>query len=67
MADKEKMMVQKGGTRLKCPKCGCVNQNMIRETDDENHIIYDYPRIYGKKYHCGQCGIWFKWDKDEEE
>ncbi len=58
------VLVQKGSGRLTCPKCGNVTRNMIRETDDPTHIVMDYPLIYGKKYHCGICGTW--WRRDEE-
>lgn len=59
------LQVQKGGSRLTCPKCGNYNKNMIREQEDREHQIYDYPPIYGKKYVCGQCGISWRWEKDE--
>ncbi|MHA1671300.1 MAG: hypothetical protein ACTSV5_12100 [Promethearchaeota archaeon] len=39
-----------------CPNCGNTNKSQIREQDDKTRIIYSYPRIYGKKYICGQCG-----------
>jgi Gelsolin repeat len=57
------MLVQSGGGRLKCPKCGNVSRNMIREMPDRNHIIMDYPVMYGKKYVCGKCGS--EWRREE--
>ncbi|MFX1500169.1 MAG: hypothetical protein ACFFDH_04295 [Promethearchaeota archaeon] len=46
-----------GDSRRECPKCGNKNKLLIRETVDKAHLICDYPRMYGKKYHCGDCGI----------
>jgi hypothetical protein len=57
MQTEQKVLVQAGGGRLKCPKCGNVVPNMIRMVEDKGNIIMDYPRIYGKKYICGACGI----------
>ncbi|MFX0057144.1 MAG: hypothetical protein ACFE85_06290 [Candidatus Hodarchaeota archaeon] len=39
-----------------CPRCGNKNLSQIREMDDKNNIILSYPKIFGKKYRCGQCG-----------
>jgi hypothetical protein len=39
-----------------CPKCGNYNQRMIFERTDKNLILLDYPRIYGLKCVCGNCG-----------
>jgi uncharacterized Zn finger protein len=61
----EELMTQNGGNRLTCPKCGNYKRNMIREVKDMSNLIYDYPPIYGKKYHCGQCGTWWRWIRDE--
>jgi len=58
------LMVQKGGTRLTCPKCGNYNKAMIREVEDQTNILMDYPRIYGKKYICGACGVSWRWDRE---
>lgn len=58
------MMIQKGAGRLTCPKCGNVQRNMIREAEDTNHKINDYPVIFGKKFKCGKCGVW--WRREEE-
>jgi len=40
--------------RRTCPVCG--NQKHIRELTDKNKIISIYPRMYGKKFQCGECG-----------
>ncbi|MCK4779992.1 MAG: hypothetical protein KAT57_07390 [Candidatus Lokiarchaeota archaeon] len=45
-----------GVSRRECPKCGNNNKPLIREVLDKTHIICDYPRMFGKKYHCGECG-----------
>jgi DNA repair exonuclease SbcCD ATPase subunit len=42
--------------RRKCPICGNQNHRLIREVEDKTKIISAYPRMYGKKYKCGQCG-----------
>ncbi|MFX0141183.1 MAG: hypothetical protein ACFFDN_46520 [Candidatus Hodarchaeota archaeon] len=43
--------------RKKCPNCG--NEGLIHEMDDKSMILMDYPKIYGKKNCCSQCG--FEW------
>lgn len=43
--------------RRKCPECGNDNPLMIHESVDKGNIILDYPRMYGKKYRCGECGV----------
>ncbi|MFX1394725.1 MAG: hypothetical protein ACFFAH_14285 [Promethearchaeota archaeon] len=42
--------------RRTCPKCGNQNLRQIREIVDKTKIISDYPKMYGKKYICGECG-----------
>ena len=42
--------------RRKCPKCFNENKSMIHESVDKTNIILDYPKMYGKKYKCGECG-----------
>ena len=42
--------------RRKCPICGNENLRLIREVEDKTKIISAYPRLYGKKLKCGQCG-----------
>ena len=51
------LIVNKINGRRKCPNCGEKNPNRIYESIDKTNIILDYPRVYGKKYKCGQCGI----------
>jgi len=43
--------------RRKCPECNNDNPVMIHESVDKSNIILDYPRLYGKKFSCGQCGV----------
>ena len=54
--DMGKGQIIQGISRRECPKCGNTSKALIRETLDKTHIISDYPRMYGKKYHCGDCG-----------
>ncbi|TKJ24217.1 MAG: hypothetical protein CEE43_00610 [Promethearchaeota archaeon Loki_b32] len=49
--------ILQGVSRRECPKCGNNNKPLIREILDKTHLICDYPRMYGKKYHCGECGV----------
>ena len=51
------LTVEKPEGRRKCPKCGIEDQHKIHESVDKSNIILSYPRVYGKKYKCGQCGI----------
>jgi len=39
-----------------CSKCFNQNQNSIREIEDKNVVLMEYPRIYGMKFICGNCG-----------
>jgi hypothetical protein len=43
-------------SRRECPICENSNKALIHEIIDRTHIISAYPRLYGKKYKCGQCG-----------
>jgi hypothetical protein len=43
--------------RRRCPECDNDNPLMIHESVDKGNIILDYPRMYGKKFTCGQCGV----------
>lgn len=43
--------------RRKCPECSIDNPAMIHESVDKSNIILDYPRVYGKKFRCGECGV----------
>ena len=51
------LTIEKVEGRRKCPECSTDDPHMIHETVDKSNIILDYPRVYGKKYKCGQCGI----------
>ena len=51
------LTIEKHEGRRRCPKCGIEDKLMIHETVDKSNIILDYPRVYGKKFKCGQCGI----------
>ena len=53
------VVIEKQVARRKCPSCG--NEGLIHEMDDKNVILMDYPKIYGKKYLCGQCS--YEWRK----
>ena len=56
--DKEKKLEQEETSerKRKCPKCANTNKAQIREMLDKNNVILAYPKMYGKKYVCGQCG-----------
>ncbi|MFX1242184.1 MAG: hypothetical protein ACFFA7_13125 [Promethearchaeota archaeon] len=45
-----------GISRRECPICGNTNKALIYENIDRTHLISAYPRMYGKKYKCGECG-----------
>ena len=49
------LTVEKPEGRRRCPKCGIEDKTMIHESVDKSNIILDYPRVYGKMYHCGAC------------
>ena len=51
------LTVDKPEGRRRCPKCAEESKSMIHESIDKSNIILDYPRVYGKKYKCGSCGI----------
>jgi hypothetical protein len=48
--------IVEGISRRECPICGNNNKALIYENIDRAHIISAYPRLYGKKYKCGECG-----------
>ncbi|MFW9939822.1 MAG: hypothetical protein ACFFFT_02185 [Candidatus Thorarchaeota archaeon] len=48
--------VEKMEGRRRCPECDTDDPHMIHESVDKSNVILDYPRVYGKKYLCGQCG-----------
>jgi hypothetical protein len=45
-----------GDSRRMCPSCDNTHHQSIYEETDKTHILMTYPRIYGKKYKCGNCG-----------
>ena len=51
------LTIEKLNGRRKCPECDNDNPLMIHESVDKSNIILDYPRVYGKKFKCGACGI----------
>ena len=51
------LVVEKSDGRRICPKCNEEKHNMIHESVDKTVILNDYPKIYGKKFKCGTCGI----------
>jgi chromosome segregation ATPase len=57
--DKSKNNITSTEGRRLCPQCGNRNLRLIREIEDKTKIISTYPRIYGKKYKCSECG--FEW------
>jgi len=48
--------VIEGPSRRECPGCGNTKKGTIKETVDKTRLISDYPRMYGKKLKCGDCG-----------
>ena len=48
--------IVEGISRRECPICGNTNKALIYENVDRTHMISFYPKLYGKKYKCGQCG-----------
>ena len=51
------LTIEKKEGRRKCPECNNENPQMIHESSDKSNIILDYPRVYGKKFKCGSCGV----------
>ena len=54
--DMGKGPIVEGSSRRECPICGNTNKALIHENIDKTHMISAYPRMYGKKYKCGECG-----------
>ncbi len=54
--EKESSLEEKHESRRICPVCSNQNQRLIREMDDKSKLIMAYPKVYGKKLNCGQCG-----------
>ena len=48
--------IMEGESRRMCPSCDNTQHKFIYEETDKTNIIMDYPRIYGKKFKCGNCG-----------
>lgn len=48
--------IVEGISRRECPICGNNSKALIHEIIDRTHMISAYPRMYGKKYKCGNCG-----------
>lgn len=48
------------GGRRKCPSCDNKNPASIKELVDKTNVIFNYPRMYGKKSKCGECGVEWK-------
>ena len=42
--------------KRKCPICNNSSHRLIREVEDKSRVINAYPKMYGKKFKCGQCG-----------
>lgn len=55
--DDSLLTIEKTEGRRICPKCGNEQKMSIHESTDKSNVILDYPRVYGKKYKCGQCGV----------
>ncbi|MFX1238125.1 MAG: hypothetical protein ACFFAS_15970 [Promethearchaeota archaeon] len=55
-ASDDMLTIDKAEGRRRCPNCGNENKSLIHESVDKGNIILDYPRMYGKKYKCGECG-----------
>jgi hypothetical protein len=54
------LIIPKPQGRRTCPICGPLNLYKIHEIIDKDDLICVYPKIYGKKYICDQCGIEWK-------
>ena len=56
-SNNDMLEVEKTDGRRVCPKCSEEKPYMIHESVDKTVILNDYPKIYGKKFKCGTCGI----------
>lgn len=56
MGEDDILIIEKSEGRRRCPSCGEENKYRIKESTDKQNIIMDYPRVYGKKFKCGNCG-----------
>ena len=51
------LTIEKTEGRRKCPKCGNDDPKMIHEYEDKTNLLMTYPKVYGRKYKCGDCGV----------
>ena len=58
--DDKILIIPKPQGRRVCPICGPSNLYKIHEIIDKDDVLCAYPKIYGKKYICDQCGIEWK-------
>ena len=58
--DDKILIIPKPQSRRTCPICGPLNLYKIHEKIDRDDLLCTYPKIYGKKYICDQCGIEWK-------
>ena len=58
--DDKILIIPKPQGRRVCPICGPSNIYKIHEIIDKDEVLCAYPKIYGKKYICDQCGIEWK-------
>ena len=58
--DDKILIIPKPQGRRVCPICGPSNMYKIHEIIDRDEVLCAYPKIYGKKYICDQCGIEWK-------
>lgn len=59
LSEAEKPIIT-GISRRECPVCGNTRHTVIHELIDKTNVISFYPRVYGKKYKCGECGALWK-------
>lgn len=59
LSEAEKPIIT-GSSRRECPVCGNTRHMVIHELIDKTNVISYYPRVYGKKYKCGECGSLWK-------
>ena len=52
----ESRLVSTTDGRRTCPACGNQHKYPIIEVEDKSNIIMFSPRMYGKKFQCGECG-----------
>ena len=52
----ESRLVSTADGRRTCPACGNQHKYPIIEVEDKTNVIMFSPRMYGKKFQCGECG-----------